>query len=181
MRHIRIGWLTKAAAAAYLVATTVAQASPDQATPATVGTPGATQAPAAAADQNPAPQMRYYPDRAQRLNIEGRTMLRCTVTADRRLTDCLVLKENPPGYGFAEASLKLATIFRLKPATKDGVPVGGRPYTFGISWKLPPATKPAPASTAPTTTPTTAPPPTSPPAANGLPPAPSVGASPVPQ
>jgi protein TonB len=33
---------------------------------------------------------RYYPDRAQRMNIEGRATISCTVTANGTLSNCTV-------------------------------------------------------------------------------------------
>lgn len=80
---------------------------------------------------------RYYPDRAQRNNVEGRTTVKCTVTSKGQLVNCEILSESPADMGFGKASQDMAKIFRLKPMTKDGVPVDGASYTFGITWKLP--------------------------------------------
>ena len=38
---------------------------------------------------------RYYPDRAQRMNISGRTVLDCRVTTQGKLEDCGVLLSRP--------------------------------------------------------------------------------------
>ena len=80
---------------------------------------------------------RYYPDRAQRNNVEGSTSVKCTVTAKGQLVDCQVLSATPADMGFDTASLALAKVFRLKPMTKDGQPVDGGSYTFKITWRLP--------------------------------------------
>ena len=65
---------------------------------------------------------RFYPDRAERLNMEGRVTLLCTVGLDTRLHDCSVVSEDPVGYGFAAASLRLAREMRMAPAIRSGLP-----------------------------------------------------------
>lgn len=80
---------------------------------------------------------RYYPDRAQRNNVEGSTSLKCLVTSKGQLVNCEVLSETPSDMGFGAASQQMAKIFRLKPMTKDGVAVEGGIYTFRITWRLP--------------------------------------------
>ena len=80
---------------------------------------------------------RYYPDRAQRNNVEGSTTVKCTVTSKGQLVNCEVLATTPADMGFDTASIALSKIFRLKPMTKDGVPVDGASYTFKITWRLP--------------------------------------------
>lgn len=82
---------------------------------------------------------KYYPDRALRLEREGRTMMNCVVNADSTLGDCEIVDEAPQGYGFGEASLDLAQFFRMKPITLNGQPVmpsGARvnvPLNFSLS------------------------------------------------
>lgn len=51
--------------------------------------------------------------------------MECRVVADGRMNACVILTEEPPGYGFREAALKLAPKFRLHPALPDGTPVKG--------------------------------------------------------
>ena len=46
----------------------------------------------------------------------------CTVAATGRLTRCTAYQEDPPGWGFAEAGLKLASVIIARPQTRDGVP-----------------------------------------------------------
>lgn len=79
----------------------------------------------------------YYPERANRLGKAGAAELRCTVTARGALAGCVVLGEDPPGFGFGEAALKLARIFKLKPATADGAPVDGGVFAPKITFRLP--------------------------------------------
>lgn len=87
---------------------------------------------------------RYYPERAQRLEAEGRVVMQCRVQASGDLTACEVVSETPPGMGFGEATLKLAPLFRMKPATRDGVPVDGALIRMPIVYKLPGNPPPAP-------------------------------------
>lgn len=80
---------------------------------------------------------RYYPDRAQRLEIEGKATIRCTVTAKGLLQGCEVLSESPADAGFGDAALKLSKLFKMKPKTQDGAPVDGGEVTIPIVFNLP--------------------------------------------
>jgi protein TonB len=79
----------------------------------------------------------YYPERANRLGQEGAATIRCTVSAKGALIACLVASEAPADGGFGDAALKLAKVFRLKPATADGAPVDGGVFSTKITFKLP--------------------------------------------
>jgi TonB family protein len=57
---------------------------------------------------------RVYPEMAQRLALNGRAVLSCAVAPNATLEDCRVIEETPPGQGFGDAAMKLATRFRLK-------------------------------------------------------------------
>jgi protein TonB len=49
---------------------------------------------------------RYYPDRAQRMEVSGKATISCTVTAKGTLESCSVVSENPADMGFGDAALK---------------------------------------------------------------------------
>ncbi|MDQ0464227.1 TonB family protein [Caulobacter ginsengisoli] len=68
---------------------------------------------------------RYYPERAQRLNIGGRAVIACTVALDGRLVDCKVVSETPPDQDFGPAAVRMSSQFRMWPKTVDGEPVEG--------------------------------------------------------
>ena len=79
---------------------------------------------------------RYYPERALERGQEGRVSLACIVGADGRIA-CTVTSEDPQGWGFGEAALRISRHFRMAPATRDGVPTsGGRvnvPIRFNVA------------------------------------------------
>jgi len=76
-----------------------------------------------------------YPRIAAVSEMEGRVVLDCTVNASSRL-DCSVVSEDPPGFGFGEASLRAATRFRLAPMLEDGRPVDGARIRIPMRWRL---------------------------------------------
>ena len=81
---------------------------------------------------------RYYPERAQRLGIDGSATVVCKVSVDGRLRDCEVARETPPDAGFGEATVRLAEReFRMTPMTRDGVPVDGATVRIPLVYKLP--------------------------------------------
>jgi len=79
----------------------------------------------------------YYPERAQRMGIEGQASISCLVTAEGTLTDCSVLSEDPPDQFFGNAALSMASLFKMKPQTINGQPVGGARITVPIRFRMP--------------------------------------------
>ena len=79
---------------------------------------------------------RYYPERALERGQEGRVNLACVVAADGRIS-CAVTSEDPTGWGFGDAAIRISRHFRMAPATRDGAPTaGGRvnvPIRFNVA------------------------------------------------
>ena len=80
---------------------------------------------------------RYYPQRAQRLGIEGEAVIGCTVDRSGRLAACSVMRRSPARHGFGAAALKMSRAFRMRPMTRDGTPVAGGKVAIPIRFALP--------------------------------------------
>ena len=78
---------------------------------------------------------RYYPRLAQTIALPGRATIKCHVEVSQEVTGCSIVAEIPDGFGFGEAALAMAKVFRMRPQTVDGIPVGGAsvvvPIAFG--------------------------------------------------
>ena len=53
------------------------------------------------------------------------------------INTCTVTNEDPPGFGFGEATLRISRFFRIAPATRDGVPTSGGRFRTTVRWQLP--------------------------------------------
>jgi TonB family protein len=113
------------------VAATAAAAPAPPARPSVITQPDWLQRPAGSDMAN------LYPKAAAAQNVEGRATIACKVTAQGTLADCAVTEESPAGQGFGEAALKLATLFKMRPMTRDGVPVDGGKINIPIHFQLP--------------------------------------------
>ncbi len=78
--------------------------------------------------------VRVFPAKASAEKKDGQAMMSCRVMQDGALADCRVVSERPPGYGFGEAAVALASLFRAKPATLDGQPIGGAEIRFALDF-----------------------------------------------
>jgi len=78
----------------------------------------------------------YYPPRAMDLGKEGRVTIKCSVKANGTLENCSITNEDPTGYNFGDASLRMAKLFKMKPQTRDGQAVEGAEVIIPIQWKL---------------------------------------------
>jgi protein TonB len=67
----------------------------------------------------------YYPERAERMNVQGLALIACQLEAAGRLSNCRALDADPANYGFVEASLRMAKDGWLtsEPRVVDGAPV----------------------------------------------------------
>lgn len=77
-----------------------------------------------------------YPKLAQIMNLAGRTIMDCGVTAAGQMDACKITSEAPLGVGFGDATLRAATRFQMKPMTLDGAPVAGARVQIPMRWVL---------------------------------------------
>jgi protein TonB len=71
------------------------------------------------------------------MNTAGSAKMSCVVTATGTLQDCQVVSQTPEDFGFGDAALKMAKLFKMQPKTEDGTPVGGARVTIPIRFNLP--------------------------------------------
>lgn len=75
-----------------------------------------------------------YPATAQRRNVSGTVSMSCVIQPDLSLS-CTVARENPPGFGFGAAALRVAQSYRAAPNLADGRPAPGARITVPITFR----------------------------------------------
>lgn len=78
---------------------------------------------------------KYYPDAARKKRIVGTAKVMCLVTTGGHAEHCKALDEDPAGWGFGDAAVKMATYFQFQPRTVNGQPTVGVitvPITFSL-------------------------------------------------
>jgi len=88
-----------------------------------------------------------YPPRAREEQVEGRVILQAVIGVDGSLSDIQVLRAEPRGMGFEEASIDAARRWRYEPATRDGEPVAVY-FSIVMNFELPDENPPDPESAA---------------------------------
>jgi TonB family protein len=76
-----------------------------------------------------------FPKTANGVN-SVRVVLACTVQADGALGGCAVDSEDPPGQGYGQGALALASKFRVGPWSQDGQPTTGGHLKLPIRYAL---------------------------------------------
>ena len=66
---------------------------------------------------------------------EGRVTLDCIVDGDGRIS-CTVVSEDPTGWGFGEAAMRISRNFRAAAQTSDGRPTSGGRTRVPITFRL---------------------------------------------
>jgi TonB family protein len=79
----------------------------------------------------------FYPKAAAAAHVEGHATIHCKVAATGELTDCVASNDEPAGQGFGEAALRLSALFKMRPMTRDGIPVSGGRINIPIRFMLP--------------------------------------------
>jgi len=80
---------------------------------------------------------RFYPQAAAYGEVEGVATISCNVNEAGSLVDCIAISESPGGMGFGEAAVNMSSIFKMRPATRDGKPVAGGVVRIPIRFSLP--------------------------------------------
>jgi protein TonB len=76
-----------------------------------------------------------YPSRAQDREQEGRVVLDCLVSGSGSIS-CSVASEDPTGWGFGDAALRISRRFRAAAQTEDGRPTTGGRTRVVINFRL---------------------------------------------
>ena len=64
-----------------------------------------------------------YPELARRAGVPGRVILEAIIQADGTVSSVRILRETPPGLGFAESAADAVVRWRYRPGTQYGRPV----------------------------------------------------------
>jgi protein TonB len=106
------------------------------AAPSTAGNPWWT-CPDKSAGEPGDEMAQYYPDKAQRLNMNGQTTIQCRFAKTGRPIACTWISEDPQGYDFGLAGSRLGCVFKLKPEGLQDAPPGGVLVNIPVRMKVP--------------------------------------------
>jgi TonB family protein len=84
-----------------------------------------------------AQMLAVFPPQARAEGVSGKVLLECSAGPKGELTNCTVLKEDPPGQGFGEAALKLSVHGQVKTRDRKGVSIVGRPFKLTMRFVAP--------------------------------------------
>jgi TonB family protein len=76
-----------------------------------------------------------FPAAAMRAGKEGRAWIECSVATTGRMRDCVIIREEPEGYGFGAAALATASFFRMKPAEAEGMAIDGARVQIPVGFR----------------------------------------------
>ena len=62
----------------------------------------------------------YWPVVARKARMSGHVVLGCELRRPGKPDRCWLLSEQPSGYGFGRAALRMSRIFRIRPVTRNG-------------------------------------------------------------
>ena len=77
---------------------------------------------------------RFYPDRALSAGQSGRVVLDCVANSRGNL-NCSVAQEDPPGWGFGQAAIRISRQARVDRTTTDGSSVEGRHVELPLAFR----------------------------------------------
>jgi periplasmic protein TonB len=83
--------------------------------------------------------LRLYPAKARAEGVTGTAVISCVVRPSGNLRECSVVRQEPSGWGFGEAALRLALVFRLRPPGEGAPP---QRIDVPIRFSLPPDERP---------------------------------------
>jgi protein TonB len=92
--------------------------------PLLTGTPQWSERPA---------QLPWTPHRTD-LPTSALVVLDCLISEDGRLA-CQIVNEDPPGWGFGEAALRLSSQLRMAPTTREGDPTANHRYRLRVPFE----------------------------------------------
>jgi TonB family protein len=106
---------------------------------------------------DPAAVAAVFPIAAKQAGLKAGTgKVSCAVGLGGALQDCSIVGEDPPGLGFGDAALSIASRMKMNPWSQDGGPVDGIRIKLPIQLVLPDENQPeAPAQSSPAVEPAT--------------------------
>ncbi|MEM9964321.1 MAG: energy transducer TonB [Asticcacaulis sp.] len=79
----------------------------------------------------------FYPPRAMDSAMPGKVTLECMITNEGQIENCIVIEDNPTGYGFDQATLRVITLFNLRSTNPDSLkPQAGKLIKYRFGWQL---------------------------------------------
>jgi hypothetical protein len=77
-----------------------------------------------------------FSEKAIDAGMGGKADVKCVITQNHVITQCVILTETPPKFGFGQSAVELFTGMKVPDTTKSGEPTAGREYMLHADFKV---------------------------------------------
>jgi len=78
----------------------------------------------------------FYPPKAKKAGVSGRGVMLCSANPQGDIVACTLEDEEPKGYGFGDAVMRMGYLFKVAPQPKSQCPYAPMEVVIPVDWRL---------------------------------------------